>query len=311
MKKTVTVILFLSLLIGFSARAADTVPVTPVNSITNGQRVFTCGHSFHFWLPPILKEMAESAGIAGHQIVGLSKIGGSQVIQHWNVPDEKNEAKAALRAGRVDVLTLSPMHNPDIGIDKFAELGQQGNPNIRVTISEFWMPWDKNEWPFKGKPESVDNNAMTAEGLDALHDPYFAKMDEYVRGVNAKAGRQELFVVPVGQAVVALRKLIIAGKVPGIARQSDLFADKLGHPKAAIQALAGYCHFAVIYRRSPIGLPMPSILKGAAPKWNGDAAAEPAAQKSTENEQLNRLLQELAWKAVTQHPLSGISPSAN
>ncbi|MBA3937964.1 MAG: hypothetical protein H0X38_10915 [Planctomycetes bacterium] len=274
------------------APAAD-APVT-AGPVTTGQRVFTCGHSFHaFWINPILADMAQSAGITGHETVGISKIGGSRVIQHWNVADDKNEAKAALRAGKVDVLTLSPMHLADDGIDKFAELALQGNPQIRVTIQEFWMPWDKNEWPFTGDPAKVDNNAMTVAGLKALHDPYFAAMDAYVRGINERVGHQELFVVPVGQAVNALRGLIIAGKVSGIDKQSDLFTDKLGHPHAPLTALGAYCHFAVIYRRTPIGLPLPAVLANEhRPLW--DAA-------------LNKLLQELAWDAVIHHPLSGVT----
>ncbi len=274
------------------APAAD-APAT-AGPVTTGQRVFTCGHSFHaFWINPILADMAQGAGITGHQTVGISKIGGSRVIQHWDVADDRNEAKAALRAGKVDVLTLSPMHVADDGIDKFAELALQGNPRIRVTIQEFWMPWDKNEWPFKGDPAKVDNNAMTVAGLKSLHDPYFAAMDAYVRGINERVGHQELFVVPVGQAVNALRGLIIAGKVPGLEKQSDLFTDKLGHPHAPLEALGAYCHFAVIYRRTPIGLPLPAVLVNEhRPLW--DAA-------------LNKLLQELAWDAVIHHPLSGVT----
>ncbi len=89
--------------------------------------------------------MAQEAGIHGHEAVGLSAIGGSRVIQHWNVPDDKNLAKQALRAGKVDVLTLSPMHQPDDGIEKFAALAFEHNPQVRVTIQEFWIPWDKFE----------------------------------------------------------------------------------------------------------------------------------------------------------------------
>ena len=51
--------------------------------------------------------------------------------------------------------------------------------------------------------------------------------------------------------------------------------------------LSAYCHYAVIYRRSPVGLPIP-------PKF------------SLKSEALNRLLQELAWDAVIHHPLSGV-----
>ncbi|HZZ72538.1 MAG TPA: hypothetical protein VFE24_09810 [Pirellulales bacterium] len=266
--------------------------------ITKGQRIFTCGHSFHaFFITPILQDMAQKAGIEGQQIVGVSKIGGSRVIQHWDIPDEKNEAKKALRAGRVDVLTLSPMHQPDEGIDKFAELAIAHNPDIRITIQEFWIPWDKFEWPFKGKPEAVDFDAATVAGLQKMHDPYFKTFDDYVVALNKKLGKQVLFVVPMGQAVLKLRAKIIAGEMPGVAKQSELFTDKLGHPGPVMQALEGYCHLAVIYRRSPIGLPMPDILANAKnPKWD---------------DKLNRALQEIAWDAVVHHPLSGLTVPAS
>jgi len=53
----------------------------------------------------------------------------------------------------------------------------------------------------------------------------------------------------------------------------------------------GDCYFATIYQRSPVGLPIPSDL---------------AKVKLSEPEKLNRLLQELAWQAVTEHPQSGV-----
>lgn len=123
-----------------------------------------------------------------------------------------------------------------------------------------------------------------------MHARYFEEMDALVRAVNRKIGRPLVFVVPVGQAVIALREKILAGDAPGLRTQEDLFADPLGHPLAPLQALAAYAHFAVIYRRTPVGLPVPEVLQAAR------QADEP----------LNRLLQDLAWKAVTRHPLSGV-----
>jgi hypothetical protein len=111
--------------------------------------------------------------------------------------------------------------------------------------------------------------------------------------MNARVGKEAVYVVPVGQAVLALRENIIKGEAPGINKQSELFTDPIGHPNAHVKVLAGYCHFAVIYRRSPVGLPVPGILA-----------------KLPEAEKLNRLLQELAWQAVTQHPLSGVRSEA-
>ena len=53
-------------------------------AITTGQRVFTCGHSFHaFYITPILSDLAQSAGIVGHQIV-------------WRVEDRRLAGHSAL-----------------------------------------------------------------------------------------------------------------------------------------------------------------------------------------------------------------------
>src|SRR5436309_15990755 len=72
-----------------------------------GLRVFSAGHSFHYFMPPILSDIAKKADIKDHKQVGLSSIGGSRVIQHWNVAEDKNKAKEVLKAGKVDVFTMS------------------------------------------------------------------------------------------------------------------------------------------------------------------------------------------------------------
>lgn len=263
--------------------------------IPQGQRVFTCGHSFHVFVPNILTDMAKSAGIKDHVQVGMSSIGGSRVYQHWNVADDKNKAKEALRSGKVDVLTLSPIHLPDNGIENFVKLALENNPKIRITVQEFWLPFDIYDVTFTKRPAKVDHDAPTIDELRKLHEPYFKSMDEHVQELNKKHGKQSVFVVPVGQAVLALREKIVSGKAPGLSKQSDLFTDPIGHAKPPLQALAAYCQFAVIYKTSPVGLPMPAVLKNA---------------KNADGEKLNTLLQELAWDAVTHHPLSGVQANA-
>src|SRR5438093_7902988 len=81
--------------------------------ISKGQRVFTCGHSFHVWVPGIVTDLCKKAQTPDHVQIGLSSIGGSKVIQHWNIAEGKNKAKEALTSGKVDVLTLSPIFLPD------------------------------------------------------------------------------------------------------------------------------------------------------------------------------------------------------
>jgi hypothetical protein len=262
--------------------------------IEKGLRVFSIGNSFHWFVAPILKDLAQGAGIPGHEFVGDSRIGGSRAIQHWEKPDDKNPAKTALKSGKVDVLTLGVMHTPDPGIEKFAALGLENNPNFRVSMQEFWMPFDMNKWPVKADDQkSVDPDTATPEFLRKLHEPYYKLMDEHVIGLNKKFGKQVIFIAPVGQAVTALREKIVAGKMPGIEKQSELFTDKLGHPKAPLEVLVSYVHFAVVYRRSPVGLPMPGALTRAKnAKWD---------------DKMNRELQEIAWAEVLRHPLSGVT----
>jgi hypothetical protein len=278
-------------LLAVAALLAPLAAQEKTGPITKGQRVFTCGHSFHVWVPGILADLAKKAGIEGHTQVGLSSIGGSRVIQHWNVPDEKNKAKEARKAGKVDVLTLSPIFLPDDGIEKFTALALEGNPNIRICVQPIWLRWDVYE-PTTKRPEKVDHNAITGEELRKRHAVYFKEMDEFIAAQNKKLGKTVLFEVPAPQAVIALRERIIAGTAPGLKSQEDLFTDALGHGKPPLQVLVAYCNFAVIYRRSPVGLPVPEALK--------------AAKLGDQEEKLNRLLQELAWEAVTTHPLSGV-----
>jgi len=117
-------------------------------------------------------------------------------------------------------------------------------------------------------------------------------MDAHIRELNKKYGKTIMYVAPAPQALIALREKIIAGEAPGLKVQEDLFTDALGHGKPPLMALVAYVNYSTIYRRSPVGLPVPTILK--------------QAKLGDQEEALNRLLQELAWDAVVQHPLSGV-----
>jgi hypothetical protein len=276
-------------------------PATSASStLPAGPRVFVCAHSFMIytakWLPP----MAEGAGI-GYRDAGQQMIGGSRVLQHWNLPDEKNKAKAALREGKVDVLTLSPhILLPDEGIDDFTKLGLEKNPKLRVLVQASWpaMDGEKGKKDEKGQPFTNEKrNEATVESLRQLRDGYraswLAPLETQVRALNASVGHEAVCIVPVSEAVFALRERIVEGKAPGLTKQTALFADNLGHPLPPLAALVSYCHFASIFQRTPVGLPVPEQLK-----------VIPQA------EELNRLLQELAWDAVTHYPMSGVKAEA-
>lgn len=264
-----------------------------------GQRIFSCGHSFHVFVYPLLGELAKAAGIEDQELVGLSRIGGSKVIQHWAVADEKNEAKTALRAGKVDVLTLSPIWLPDEGIDNFAKLAHEHNEKVRVLVQEYWLPNDAYEpvYPLQVR-KGCDHDKTDVAELRKANDLYSRDVEEYISRLNSELKADVLYVVPVGEASVTLREKIVGGTAPSLKRQWDLFRDDWGHAKEPLMVLSGYCHFGVIYRRSPVGLPVPDLL------------ARSKSISADDQEKLNRLLQEIAWQTVSNHRLTGVSASA-
>jgi hypothetical protein len=246
-------------------------------------RVFYTGHSFHMFVPERVAKMAKAAEIMEYATAGQQGLGGSRVEQHWTLPDDRNQAKKALQAGMIDVFTMAPnVKMPDAGIDRFAALALEHNPKIRLLVQESWVPWDYLE---KRIGDNAQRDETDLARLRADQQKWREQMEEQVTAINEQAGREAATIVPAGEAVVRLRELVAAGKAPGVMKQSELFTDPIGHGKGPILVLTAYCNFACISGRSPVGL-----------KVN-----EPGV-----GEELNELLQRLAWETVTAYPLSGV-----
>jgi len=254
-----------------------------------GQRVFYTGHSFHMFVPQRIEQMVKAAGIEGHKLVGTQGIGGSRVIQHWDLADDKNKAKPALMSGEVDVFTMAAhLQIPDDGITNFTELGLKHNPNLRLLVQESWYPYDgppgENGNPGKRIKDNAERDNAKVADLQAAMDDWRKKLEAQADELNKEHGKTAVFIVPVGEAVVKLRGLIIDGKYPGVAKQSELFTDPIGHGGGHIQAIASYCNFATIYRISPEGLNLQGV-----------------------TDDQNAILQKIAWETVSAYPYAGIA----
>ena len=258
----------------------------------DGQRVFVCGHSFHVYIAKPLEDLAKAAGIVKHVNAGVQFLGGSSVTQHWELPDEKNKAKQAIKSGSVDVLTLSPNWvMPDEAMNRFVDLAVQNNPNVRVIVQMSWPAFDSAEL-LNGIKKNEERDQKTVEQIAPIMEKIKVLLETQVNPINAKYARQVVYISPVGNAVLALRDKVIRGEAPGITKQSELFTDPLGHGKEPIQRLAAYCYFACIYQKSPVGLNV--FEKPGNETWN----------------RLNRMLQHLAWDAVCKYPMSGVKQGA-
>jgi hypothetical protein len=264
---------------GAFSRAEDTA------SAPAGLRVFYTGHSFHMFVAPRIEQLAKSAGIPGHKQAGVQGLGGSRVIQHWELADDKNKAKPALAGGEVDVFTMAAhLAIPDAGIEHFTELGLKHNPKLRLLVQASWMPFDHTAPELRIR-DNAQRDAMKVEDVQAATDEWRKKMEAQVDDLNKRHAVEAVFIVPVGDAVNELRRRIVAGMFPGVAKQSELFRDSIGHGLGHVQALAAYCNFAAIYRQSPEGL-----------KLN-----EPGV-----TDEQHAILQKIAWDTVAGYSHSGV-----
>jgi|GEM_PF-392607 len=277
---------------------------------TAGQRVFYASHSLMWDMPPVLAQQVEAYGIKGHTIVGHQRIGISRTILHWNLADAKNQAKKALKEGKVDVFVTSCLVHPDEGITNFVKLGLEHNPNMKFLMQISWPGLgftDNEQFNTKGKGfgfgkkggmfrTPADNKPP--EELAKINAIDIKNAEEQAKKLNEEFGKGKTiaYLVPTAQAHNALRTLIFKKEMPGMTDQQEMFRDPIGHPTAPVVALNAYLHFAVLYKTSPVGLPMPDNLKNA--------------KKSQWDDKMNRKLQELAWEVVSNYPPSGVSGKA-
>lgn len=255
-----------------------------------GQRVFYTGHSFHMFVPPMIDEIVKTTEIKGHETAGRQGIGGSKVIQHWELADGKNLAKPALISGKVDVFTMAPhLMIPDEGISNFVKLGLEHNAAMHFVLQGSWYPFDVAP-PVAGAPDKrIKDNAQRdnakIEDLQAAIDEWRTRMEKQADALNQQYGKRCVYIVPVGDAVVKLRAMVQAGKFPGITQQSKLFRDPIGHGLGHVMALAAYCDFVAIYHISPEG--------------------HSVSERSITPEQ-HKILQKLAWDTVSNYPYAGV-----
>lgn len=286
------IILASLLVFGCLAGSSSTQDQKPgQTSAPPGVRVFFASHSLMWYAPKPLGEMAEAAGIKSHKLLGLQSLGASKTVQHWNLPDDKNEAKKALKTGEVDVFVMSPISFPDEGVENYVKLGLEHNSSMRFIVQLSWGGGDIDNQDFpKGAFDNVDKE-KTPDQLKGIYERNIKAGEAQADELNKKYGKGKKIValVPSAQAMVALRTKIARKEWPGLMKQGELFVDAV-HPSAPMEALNTYMHFAVLYGQSPVGLPIPTMLKNA--------------KRETWDEKFNRSLQDLAWETVTRYPYS-------
>jgi hypothetical protein len=256
---------------------APSKPVVP-----KGLRVVRLGNSWH---TENCGPICEAAGIIGHERVS------GKSLHVWG-----EKLHACLECGDVDAVVIGLTDAPPTGpialwpqIPMIVAAGSKNNDQFRVQVQ---MPWGS----FDGRPAQLTApeqlNDTELDELQTKMDHTRKIQEEWADKINAAAGRRVLFLVPVGDAILALRKMIKAGKFPGVVNHADVYAgDLMPHPGALSIQLGQYMHFAALYRMSPEGLDVKTDFTPVTPEQTA-------------------ILKKLAWDTVSKYPYAGSAPPA-
>ncbi|MFZ1469526.1 MAG: hypothetical protein WAT09_11200 [Paracoccaceae bacterium] len=250
--------------------------------------VYHLGHSL------VGRDMpAMLAQLGGH--VWNSQLGwGASLKNHWqgDVPGLAEENRApvyrpagqAVDSGAYPVLVLTEMvdlrdairwHDSAAYLAAWASRARAANPEVRIYLYETWPRLDVPEgWAVR---VATDRQALW--------------QDQVLRPAVAQVG--VIHVIPGGQVMAAVVAAAEAGDIPGLAGQQDLFSDQIHFTDLGAWLMA-MVHFAVIYGRSPLGLPV------ALQRADGTLAPGPAKDAAL-------LMQALVWRVVTGYALTGVT----
>ncbi len=259
-----------------------------VGTLVHAETVFYIGHSLiNHNMPRMVAELAAADDAVEHSYQ-VQIINGAPLKYNWenSAKGEGADARQVLPQGQVDVLVMTEAVPLDNHLQwsgshdyaaRFTELARQAKPDTRVYIFETWHSVKSGT----GEEVAYDKNG---------HLPWRGRLDTDLakwQGI-AKAAGVNVQLIPGGQALARLHDEIEKGKVPGLTNIRDVFQDDI-HMNDIGNYYMACLHYAVIYKKSPAGLPRE--LTG---KW-GKAYDAPSAE-------LARVLQQLAWQTASQSP---------
>jgi hypothetical protein len=279
----------------------DGLYAAPLPPPKGPMRVFHLGHSL------VGRDMpAMLARLAGPRHGYESQLGwGTTLKAHWgddgiagfaaeNAHPRYRSAAEAADSGDYDAFVLTEMveirsairyHDSPEYLHRWAKRVLEARPDARVFLYETW--------------HRIDDPEGWLDRLDRDLDRYWE--GELLAGAQAAGDLADpIRVIPAGQVMARfVRALAERGGVDGLASERDLFRrDANGdldpiHVNDLGAYLVALTHYAVLYQRSPVGLPH------ALRRADGTQAARPGPQAA-------RLMQEVVWDVVTTYPKTGV-----
>lgn len=233
------------------------------------------------------------AQVAGHEY--HSQLGwGASLSDHWkgtvngfameNAHPAHRPVREALASVDYDAVIFTEMvelkdairyHDSAARLADWAQLAREARPDMRLYLYETW--------------HRLGDAAGWLQRIDA---DLPALWEDQILGPAIMAAG-DIYVIPGGQVMAKVVRAAEAGKIADITDRRAFFTDDI-HLNDLGNWLIAMTHFAVLYHRSPVGLPAQLT------RADGTPATPPTAQAA-------RLMQELVWQVVTGYPLTGVA----
>lgn len=271
-----------------AARYADPVP-PPSGPLT----VYHLGHSLVGRDMPVMLDQLAGAGHFHASQLGW----GSSLMNHAtgevngfaeeNAHPRFRPVAEALASGDYDAVVLTEMveirdairwHDSGRYLAHWAAEARKSRPDARIYLYETWHRLDDAE----GWLERID--------LDRAR--YWEA--ELLRRAMAVPEAGTIHVIPGGTVMAAVARAAEAGEIPGLTRREELFQpDDTIHFSDIGAYVMALTHYAVLYGRSPVGLP------AALARADGSPATSLSPEGALR-------VQEVVWQVVTGYPATGV-----
>lgn len=172
------------------------------------------------------------------------------------------------------------------------------NPDMKFFLSD--------AWPAPGQVQKVFNLKANPESeaffTEAVYDQLSAHANTSFAGLvkTLRESTDDVYILPTHAAMTEAAKRFIRGELPGVeglykvigGKERSIWADKIGHLGPGFDRLEGYVFYATLYGKSPELISEPIKFNKSPSFLSAD---------------LDKIFREIAWKAVVEHPLSGVT----
>ena len=275
-----------------AGQTVSPAPAVSAGESRNGYRVFFLGNSFTVNTHFHSEYFAKCAGFSDHSHLcawspGM-QLSGSW--GHWQKPEasaasDKGGSLCGWKRGLTDYtwdrFIIQPFFEPQQACidacNKFYDYALSNkSPNLQMIVKQVWFMREDTSFEKGRQPNGVAYFEGIADGIQKAHP-----------GSTVR-------ICPSGLVIQELRRLTALGQVPGVAHETDWYADGIHLSKIGNYA-DGMTQFITLYKVNPVNFNLPANINPN--QWYGYTINEQTAEK----------IKEVAWKVTIAYARSGVT----